>query len=86
MKKVTTLVLMLCLVFSGAFCYANGVARTEGGAPKIAIIHEGVPKESQFLSFGTSLYQRAFPSSGGFCNPPVSNTNTYYANHLRDNI
>ena len=28
MKKVTTLVLMLCLVLSGALCYASGVART----------------------------------------------------------
>lgn len=31
MKKVTTLVLMLCLVLSGALCYASGVARTENG-------------------------------------------------------
>jgi len=29
MKKVTTLVLMLGLVLSGALCYASGVARTE---------------------------------------------------------
>ena len=29
MKKVTTLVLMLCLVLSGALCYAHGAARTE---------------------------------------------------------
>ena len=29
MKKVTKLVLMLCLILSGAFCYASGVARTE---------------------------------------------------------
>jgi len=29
MKKVTTLVLMLCFILSGALCYANGVARTE---------------------------------------------------------
>ncbi len=29
MKKVTTLFLMLCLTLSGAFCYANGVARQE---------------------------------------------------------
>lgn len=50
------------------------------------LTHEGVPKESQFLSFGTSLYQGAFPNSGGFCNLPVSNTNIYHANHLRDNI
>lgn len=29
MKKVTQLVLMLCLIFSGALCYASGMARTE---------------------------------------------------------
>ena len=29
MKKVTTLVLMLCFILSGALCYANGAARTE---------------------------------------------------------
>lgn len=29
MKKVTKLVLMLCLVLSGALCYAHGAARTE---------------------------------------------------------
>ena len=29
MKKVTTLVLMLCLTLSGALCYAHGTARTE---------------------------------------------------------
>ena len=28
MKKVTTLVLMLCFILSGALCYANGEART----------------------------------------------------------
>ena len=41
MKKVTKLVLMLCLVLSGAFCYAHGVARTENekgeGVPLITI-------------------------------------------------
>lgn len=29
MKKITTLVLMLCFILSGALCYANGAARTE---------------------------------------------------------
>ena len=29
MKKATTLVLMLCLILSGALCYAGGAARTE---------------------------------------------------------
>ena len=31
MKKVTTMVLMLCLILSGAWCYASGAARTENG-------------------------------------------------------
>ena len=34
MKKVTTLVLMLCLVLSGALCYAHGAARTENDKGK----------------------------------------------------
>lgn len=29
MKKVIKMVLMLCLVLSGALCYASGAARTE---------------------------------------------------------
>ena len=29
MKKVTTLFLMLCLILSGALCYASGVAGTK---------------------------------------------------------
>lgn len=29
MKKVKTLVLMLCLILLGVFCYAHGLARTE---------------------------------------------------------
>ena len=29
MKKVTQFVLMLCLILSGALCYASGLARTE---------------------------------------------------------
>lgn len=29
MKKVTKLILMLSLIFSGALCYANSVAETE---------------------------------------------------------
>ena len=41
MKKVTTLVLMLCLVLSGALCYAHSVTRITNvkgeGAPKIII-------------------------------------------------
>lgn len=41
MKKVTKWVLMLCLVFSGALCYAHGTARTEtkeDETPSIVII------------------------------------------------
>ena len=41
MKKVTTLVLMLCLVLSGALCYAHGAVRTEmkgDETPSIVII------------------------------------------------
>ena len=41
MKKVTTFVLMLCLVLSGAFSYANGAARKEmkgDETPSIVII------------------------------------------------
>ena len=41
MKKVTTLVLMLSLVLSGALCYASGVARTEtkeDETPSIVVI------------------------------------------------
>lgn len=39
MKKVTTLVLMLCFILSGALCYANGEARTENEKG------EGIPIE-----------------------------------------
>jgi hypothetical protein len=39
MKKVTKVVLMLCLTLSGALCYANGEARIEKeqgeGIPKV---------------------------------------------------
>ena len=52
MFKFKKMVLMLCLILSGAFCYANGVARTEGGAPKIAIIkvhHGGTDKSSSIV-------------------------------------
>lgn len=39
MKKVTTLVLMLCFILSGALCYAHGEARTENEKG------EGIPIE-----------------------------------------
>ena len=38
MKKVTKLVLMLCLVLSGALCYANGEAKTENEREKGILI------------------------------------------------
>jgi hypothetical protein len=47
MKKLSRLILMLCLVFSGALCCAHSVTRItnvkEEGAPKIIIIkaHHG---------------------------------------------
>ena len=57
MKKVTTLVLMLCLALSGALCYASGVARTENekreGTPKLTIQksqHGGVDKSGSILA------------------------------------
>ena len=57
MKKVTKLVLMLCLILSGAFCYAHGAARTENekeeGVPLITIQkaqHGGIDKSSSIVS------------------------------------
>ncbi len=56
MKKVTKLVLMFCLVLSGAFCYANGAARTENekgkDTPVITIAksqHGGTDKSGSIL-------------------------------------
>ena len=47
MKKVTTLVLMLCLTLSGALCYASGLARTENkkgkGGAEFTIIRQDCP-------------------------------------------
>ena len=40
MKKVKTMVLMLCLILSGSFCHASGVARTENEKGK-----DGTPIE-----------------------------------------
>ena len=59
MKKVTKMVLMLCLSLSAALCYAHGVARTENyekeneGTPIIAILktqHGGIDKSSSIVS------------------------------------
>ena len=55
MKKVTTLILMLCLVLWGALCYAHSVARTEtkeDEIPAIAIIKTncgGIDKSGSIL-------------------------------------
>ncbi len=48
MKKVTTLVLMLCLVLSGALCYANGEAGTGNGKDG------GIPIEVKELAVASS--------------------------------
>ena len=58
MKKVTTLVLMLCLILSGALCYARGIAGTENekgsdGTPIVIIrnsIHSGSEKGNTIIS------------------------------------
>ena len=57
MKKVTTLVLMLCFILSGALCYAHGVARTENEkgkeTPKLTIVkvrHGGTDKSGSIIS------------------------------------
>ena len=58
MKKVTQLVLMLCLILSGALCYARGVAGTENekgsdGTPIVIIrnsIHSGSEKGNTIIS------------------------------------
>ena len=57
MKKVTTMVLMLFLVLSGALCYASGAARTENekgaGTPIITIAkapHGGTDKSGSIAS------------------------------------
>lgn len=55
MKKVIQMVLTLCLILSGALCYAHGVARTEtkeDGAPSIVIIkshHSGTDKSGSIV-------------------------------------
>ncbi len=63
MKKVTKLILMLCLVFSGALCYANGVAETEEekgkGIPlevKEKVIHGSSDKSGSIVSFINGHY------------------------------
>ena len=58
MKKVTQLVLMLCLILSGTLCYARGIAGTENekgsdGTPIVIIrnsIHSGSEKGNTIIS------------------------------------
>ncbi len=57
MKKVTQLVLMLCLVLSGALCYARGNARTEmkkEGTP-IDVIAKAIHGEDDKSNYITPL-------------------------------
>lgn len=57
MQKISTLVLMLCLTLSGAWCYAHGAARTENekgedGTPIElieAFFHIGADKSSAIV-------------------------------------
>ena len=59
MKKVTTLVLMLCLALSGALCYAHGMVRTEvkgDETPSIAIIRANCGGIDKSGSIVPSIY------------------------------
>lgn len=59
MKKVTTLVLMLCLVLSGALCYAHGMVRTKvkgDETPSIAIIRANCGGIDKSGSIVPSIY------------------------------
>lgn len=59
MKKVTTLVLMLSLVLSGALCYAHGTARTEtkdDETPSIVIIRSNCGGTDKSGSIVPSIY------------------------------
>ena len=63
MKKVTTLVLMLCLVLSGALCYASGVARTENGKVEGPILikqkvhHGGTDKSGSIVPLAQARHK-----------------------------
>lgn len=58
MKKVTTIVLMLCLTLSGAFCHASGVAGQENkrgndGTPIVVIaktVYGGTDKGNSIIA------------------------------------
>jgi hypothetical protein len=56
MKKVTRIILMLCFILSGAFCFAHGEIRTENvkgeGIPIVVIrntIHGGSDRSSNII-------------------------------------
>ena len=74
MKKVTKLVLMLCLVFSSAFCYAHGEARKEQnekenvGTPIIAILKAQLGSTDKVTFRATDSFEVTGPfqvNSGG---------------------
>ena len=74
MKKVTKLVLMLCLVLSAAFCYAHGAARTENyekeneGTPIIAILKAQLGSTDKVTFRATDSFEVTGPfqvNSGG---------------------
>ena len=75
MKKVTTLILMLCLVLWGALCYAHSVARTEtkeDEIPAIAIIKTncgGIDKSGSILpSINENLLTKVSLQANGLKN------------------
>ena len=72
MKKVTKLVLMLCLILSGAFCHASGVAGQENKK-----VNDGTPVEIiKKLIHGSSDKSNAIIASlNGHCLTVVFNEN-----------
>lgn len=59
MKKVTKMILMLCLVLSRALCYAHGAARTEmkgDGTPSIVILRAECGGTDKSGSIVPSIY------------------------------
>ena len=55
MEKLTKMVLLLCLALSGAFCHANGTARTETERDGTSIVtiakaqHGGIDKSGSIM-------------------------------------
>jgi hypothetical protein len=72
MKKVTQLILMLCLILSGAFCYASDAARTENKKAEGSILikqkaqHGGTDKSGSIvLSINDHMLSVAFTENLG---------------------